>query len=242
MSDAATPGRDARPHNLPSRLTSFVGRAREIGEVRSLLGAHRLLTLIGAPGVGKTRLGVQVAAAALDEMADGVWLVQLATLADPTLVSKSIASTLGIREQARRPVLVTLTEALREKQMLLVLDNCEHLIEAAAEAVETLLHSCPHLRILATSREPLGVEGEVRWRVPSLTLPGPAASTGEGVTAASLMESEAVHLFADRAQSVDPTFVLTAENAAAVARICTLLDGIPLAVELGGGARPCPDC
>jgi predicted ATPase len=225
-------GPDA-PHNLPSRLTSFVGREREIAEVGALARAHRLVTLAGAPGVGKTRLALQVAGTLVGQPGDGVWLVELAPLADPGLVPQAVADVLGVREQAGRPYTATLAEALRRRSLILVLDNCEHLIEAVAELAETLLRSCPELSIVATSREPLAIEGEVTWRVPSLTLPGPKSMRAGSVDPAAILDhSEAVRLFVDRARIADPSFALTSENGAAVGQICTRLDGIPLAVEL----------
>src|SRR5690349_2355348 len=146
-------------HNLPHPLTSFVGRQREIAQAGRLLGVTRLLTLTGAGGVGKTRLGHEIAASMLDTFQDGVWLVELAALADATLVPHAVASVLGLREEANRPLTATLVDALRPRHLLLVLDNCEHLIEACAELADTLLGACPKLRMVATSRQPLGIAG-----------------------------------------------------------------------------------
>jgi predicted ATPase len=179
-------------------------------------------------GCGKTRLAIQVAADLLEEYPEGVWLVELAALTDSTLVVQAVASALSVREAPGRPLLTTLCEALQSKQPLLVLDNCEHLIEASAQLVETLLRSCVKLRILATSRELLGVAGEAAWRVPPLSLPDP-----EGlVTAESLAQYEAVRLFTERARATLSTFTVTDQNAPALAQICRRLDGIPLAIEL----------
>ena len=161
---------ERRSHNLPHALTSFVGREREIAEVAALLGETRMLTLTGSGGVGKTRLAHQVASGLLDTFPDGVWLVELSALADATLVPKAVAIALGLREEPGRPLTATLAEALRSQQRLLLLDNCEHLIEACATFADRLLRACPALRILATSRQPLGIAGETTFWVPSLAL------------------------------------------------------------------------
>jgi predicted ATPase/class 3 adenylate cyclase len=219
---------DAYPHNLPLQLTSFVGREREIAEVTRLLASTRLLTLTGTGGSGKTRLALQVAADLVDAYPDGVWLAELAPLADPDLAPQAVAVALDVREQPGQPMLATLATALRPKRLLLVLDNCEHLLEACAHLVEPLLRGCPGVRVLATSRELLGVAGEVAWRVPSLAAPPlqPPPSAEE------IARSEAAQLFIDRARLVQPAFALTGQNAAAVAQVCRRLDGIPLALEL----------
>ena len=198
---------DARPHNLPLQLTSFVGRERELAEVAALLGAHRLVTLTGPGGTGKTRLALQAAADALEASPDGVWLAELAALADPALVPQAVAAAVGVREEPGRPLLATLTDALRPKRLLLVLDNCEHLLDACARLADALLRACPHLRVLATSREALGIAGEVPYRVPSLALPD-AQRTGRPPRA--LAPSEAVRLFVERAAVVQPGFAVTA--------------------------------
>ncbi len=219
------PAPEWAPHNLPHPLTSFVGREREIAEARSLLGGTRLLTLTGTGGVGKTRLAHEVAAGLVDAFRDGVWLVELAALAEATLVPKAVASILEVRKEAERPLTETLVHELRADQLLLVLDNCEHLVGACGALADALLRACPHLRILATSRQTLGVAGETTYPVPSLTLP----TEGDGPGS---LESEAVRLFAERALAAVPSFTLTGRNASAVERICRRLDGIPLAIEL----------
>ena len=160
-------------NNLPLELSSFVGREREIAEVKRLLAEHRLLTLTGPGGCGKTRLALEVAADLVEGFKDGAWLVELASLSDPALVPQAVASVLGVREQPGRSLTKTLFNHLKPKELLLVLDNCEHLVEACAELAEALLRTCPSLRILATSREALGTAGETRWLVPSLSLPDP---------------------------------------------------------------------
>ena len=222
-------------NNLPALLSSFIGRQAEIGEVRQLLRTQRLVTLTAAGGFGKTRLALQVAASALPAFEDGVWLVELASLADPTLVPQTVASALGVREQSGRPLVSTLSDYLRPRHLLLVLDNCEHLVQACAEFAATLLQACPGLTILATSREPLGIDGETVWSVPPLSLPEAAAAkdtSGRTTAAASQPQSEAVQLFVARAEAAVTGFTLTAENAASVEEICRRLDGMPLAIEL----------
>jgi predicted ATPase/class 3 adenylate cyclase len=216
------------PNNLPTQLTSFVGRGREIEEIKALLSQARLLTLTGPGGAGKTRLALQVAADVLEGFKDGVWLVELAPLSNPDLVAQAIASAVNVREQPGRPILSTLTDDLQHKHLLVVLDNCEHVVATCARLANTLLRACPHLRILATSREALGIAGETSWRVPSLSLPDP-----ERLPALeSLSAYEAVRLFIDRAVAALPTFTITPENAPWIAEVCHRLDGIPLAVEL----------
>jgi predicted ATPase/DNA-binding SARP family transcriptional activator/DNA-binding NarL/FixJ family response regulator len=220
--------RSIHPHNLPEALTSFVGRRTELVKVRRALAMSRLLTLIGAGGCGKTRLALEVTRDLVGVYTDGAWLVQLAGLSEPELVPQQVADALGVREQPNRPLLSTLLEELQTKKLLLVLDNCEHLVDACAWLVEMLLGSCPDLRVLATSREALGVSGELTWRVPSLSLPEHEHLTD----ARHLTHCESVRLFVDRACYRDPAFVLSPQNATAVAKICRQLDGIPLAIEL----------
>ncbi len=220
------------PHNLPHPLTSFIGREQEIAEAKRLLSTTRLLTLTGAGGVGKTRLGHEVAAGLLDDFQDGVWLVELAALADAMLVPQAAATVLGVPEEAERSLTATLAEALRAERLLLVLDNCEHLLEACAALADALLRACPELRILATSRQALGIAGETTYLVPSLSLPARLDAPTEPGRFEPPAESEAVHLFVERARAVLPTFALTDRNVSAVAQICRRLDGIPLAIEL----------
>jgi len=222
-----------RADNLPIPLTAFIGREHEIAEVRRLLGTARLLTLTGTPGVGKTRLALEVAAGLDEAFPDGVWLVELAPLADPDLVPQAVATVLGVREQPGRDVEEALADALRSRRALLLIDNCEHLVDACAVLVDGLLRACHRLAILATSREPLGIAGETAWRVPSLALPDlddPAAVGADGTPV--LGSCAAVQLFVERASAARPDFALTALHAPAVARICRRLDGIPLALEL----------
>jgi predicted ATPase/DNA-binding SARP family transcriptional activator len=218
----------AQATNLPGLLTSFIGREKEMSEVTRLLSTCRLLTLVGADGCGKTRLALQVAAGQLKDYTDGVWLAELAGLADAALVPQEVGSVLGVREQPDRPLLETLVDFLRSRHLLLVLDNCEHLLDACASLVKSLVQQCPRLHILATSRQALGLAGETAWRVPSLLTPDP-----EHLPAFErLLEYDAVRLFLERAATSRPGFVLTPQNALAVVRISHRLDGIPLALEL----------
>src|SRR5713226_5481995 len=196
--------------------------------VKQLLSSTALLTLTGSGGCGKTRLALQVAADLLEEYADGVWLVELAPLADPALVPQTVASALGVRDAPGRPLTATLTDYLRSKSLLLVLDNCEHLLEAGAQLADALLRSCPRLRLLASSREGLGIGGEQTYRVPSLSLP----DARHLPPLERLRDFEAVQLFADRARLSQATFAVTQANALSVAQVCQRLDGIPLAIEL----------
>jgi len=219
-------------YNLPLALTSFVGRERERLEVKRLLAMTRLLTLTGAGGCGKTRLALELASDLVGAYPDGVWLIELAPLSDPALVEQTMAQALGVREQPGRPLLETLKDTLRSRKMLLVVDNCEHLVEAVAQLADALLASCPYLRILATSREALNTAGEINWVVPSLTVPD---SRQEAYTAKDLEAYESVRLFVQRARQRDPSFVLTLQNAPAVAEVCRRLEGIPLAIELAAG-------
>jgi predicted ATPase/DNA-binding winged helix-turn-helix (wHTH) protein len=217
----------ARRHNLPADLTSFVGRRKELLELPRVLTSSRLLSLTGAGGVGKTRLALRLAGDLVNEFRDGVWLIDLAPLSLPELVAQTIASTLGVREGAQRSARDVLLDTLRDRELLLVLDTCEHLIDSCAELVEVLLREAPALRIVATSREALGVFGENVYRVPSLSLPEVLSSVP-----AELIASEAMQLFVERASAVDPAFTATSHNASVIARLCRRLDGIPLAIEL----------
>ena len=236
----------ARPRvrsNLPASLTSFVGRDKEMAELKLLLapGAGgkdqarrpRLISLTGAGGTGKTRLSLEVAAQLLDAFSGAVWLVELASLNDPSLVPQSVAGALGLREEANRSILDTLLDYLHASAgLLLILDNCEHLVAACARLAETLLSHCPNLTILASSREALAVSGEIAYQVPPLSIPPPLRVQTPGNNLQPLLQYESVRLFVERAASVLPGFTLTQANAAAVVQICCRLDGIPLAIEL----------
>jgi non-specific serine/threonine protein kinase len=236
-------GAAAIPHNLPLQLTSFVGRERELLEVTKLLTepptGSRLLTLTGAGGCGKTRLAVQVAREVIEAYPDGVWLIELAPLSDRALVPQTAAIVLGVLDAPDHALTQALCSALATKRTLLLLDNCEHVVEAAAELAEALLRACPDVTILATSREVLGAAGETTWRVPSLQVP---REVGDGshtpphrdvmTPTTELLSYSSVRLFVDRARAMQPAFAVTEANAAAVAEICHRLDGIPLAIEL----------
>lgn len=215
-------------HNLPTQLTSFIGRECEIAEIKRLLSAAPLVTLTGSGGCGKTRLVLQVAADILESFPDGVWFAELAPLSDPAFVPKAVASVLDIPEQPHRTMTETLADRLQTKKALLLLDNCEHLRSACQGLIETLLRAGAAVRILATSREALGVEGELTYHVPSLRLPD--ARQPSAVT--QLAENEAIRLFVERAALVRPEFALTEGNAGFVMQICWRLDGMPLAIEL----------
>ncbi|HEX5414878.1 MAG TPA: tetratricopeptide repeat protein [Chloroflexota bacterium] len=216
------------PNNLPLPLNRLIGREREVTAVKGLLVTTRLLTLTGAGGSGKTRLALQVATDLLDEFAHGVWWVELAALSDPLLVPEVVASVIGIPERAGYPVTETLADAIRPKHLLLVLDNCEHLLAACVQLIEALLRTCPQLRVLITSREALAITGETTWLVLPLQVP----DTFQPLSIEGLLAYEAVQLFVERARSVVPSFTLTTENASAVVRLCRRLDGMPLAIEL----------
>ncbi|MGH9253268.1 MAG: protein kinase domain-containing protein [Vicinamibacterales bacterium] len=222
------PPAPATAHNLPLQLTRFIGREREIAELKPLLASERLVTVTGAGGSGKTRLALQVVQDVAKDFQHGVWLIELAPLGDPDLIPHTIASTLGMRPESGQSVTDALIDFLRPRRTLLLLDNCEHVITACAALVSQILRACPRVSIVATSREALAVAGERAWRVPSLTLPDVKAGASADVAA----KSDAVRFFVDRAQAVEPRFALSPESAPAVARICHRLDGIPLALEL----------
>jgi predicted ATPase/DNA-binding CsgD family transcriptional regulator len=218
----------SRPGNLPAELTSFVGRRRELAEVKRLLSTTRLLTLTGAGGAGKTRLALRAAAELARTLPDGAWLVSLAPIDDPLLLTQAVFDALGLQDVSARWSLSALSDYLQGKRMLLVLDNCEHLLDAAAGLAWTLLRSCPELRIMATSRQALGMAGEVRLRVPPLSLPEAAIS----FSPAQIAASDAVALLVERAATVQPGFCVDEANASSVFQLCARLDGIPLALEL----------
>ena len=214
-------------NNLPLQLTSFIGRERELAEAKQKLEGARLLTLIGPGGTGKTRLSLQLAVDIVPNFRDGVWLVELAPLADASLILQSVASILGVREQRGMPLLDIVLNFLRAKNLLLILDNCEHLIESCAQLTDQFLRISPNIKIIASSREALGINGETIYRVPSLSLPDQAKVTRE-----ALEGFESIQLFVERARAANPNFDLTENNASSIAQICRRLDGIPLALEL----------
>ena len=219
---------EATPNNLPQQITSFVGRERALAEVRQLLGRTRLLTLVGVGGLGKTRLSLQLGAEVLDDYADGVWFVELGPLADAQLVAQAVASVLGVKEEAGRPVHEALVKHVHDRQLLLILDNCEHLARASAELAKELLQSGPQVKVLASSRESLHVVGEMTYPLSTLAVPDPK----KYLPIAELKHYEAVRLFSDRAVAAQLVFQVTDQNATAIADICHRLDGIPLAIEL----------
>ncbi|HEV3013774.1 MAG TPA: BTAD domain-containing putative transcriptional regulator, partial [Actinomycetota bacterium] len=243
--EAAAP--DAARHNLPERLTSLVGREQELGELAKLVELHRLVTVTGPGGAGKTSVAVELARRVAGGSPDGGWLVELAALRDPGLVAEVVVAVLGLSEVAGDPGIPTPTPAerlegfVRDKALLVVLDNCEHLVGACADLAQRLLQAGPGVRVLATSREVLGVPGEAVWPVPPLAVPGPAeAGTGavqavpdaDGPGLEGLVRFDAVRLFVDRAATADPGFTLDPANAQVVAELCRRLDGLPLAIEL----------
>ena len=212
--------------NLPAQVSSFIGREAELADVRALVGGARLVTLTGAGGAGKTRLGLQVAARLQDGAGDGVWFADLAPLQDPDLVAVTVTDVLGIRREPGRPVLDTVVQAVGGRRLLVLLDNCEHVIGACAKLADALLRGCPNLALLATSREPLGIDGERVYRVPSMGTPA------DGDDAGAIRASEAVRLLEDRAAAQGVPLAWDEPAAEVVGRICRRLDGIPLAVEL----------
>jgi predicted ATPase/DNA-binding SARP family transcriptional activator len=216
----------APPHNLPYQISTFIGRERELDEVTHLIAAHRLVTLVGTGGIGKTRLSLKVGERLLREYADGIWLIELASLSDPALVPQTVAKLFQLLEKSGESLTEKLIRVMRPKSMLLILDNCEHVLDACAQLADTLLRSCPNLKILTSSREPLGITGESQYHVPSLALPDLQQILEK------LLDYESVELFEERARLVQENFSLTMENAASIAQICHRLDGIPLAIEL----------
>lgn len=212
------------PNNLPAALSTFIGRREEVAAIDHAIDPRRLVTLTGAGGAGKTRLALQVAAERVDRHPDGVWFVDLAGLAEERLVAQELVSVLPVPEQPGSPAVEVLTSHLKDKDLLIVLDNCEHLIESAARVVDALLRAGPKLRVIATSREPLNVPGEVIWRVPSLSIPDDPGDADA--------PSEAIELFIERARAADPSFTPDSEGLRIVVSICRRLDGLPLAIEL----------
>ena len=215
-------------HNLPQQLTSFIGREKEIAEVQAMLSAHRLVTLTGSGGTGKSRLALAVAERLLDEFEHGIWLAELARLTDQAQVTRTVAAALGLQESGSLPIQEVLSDYVKNRRLLLVLDNCEHLLEACGRLAEILLRTSPRLVVLATGREALGVGGEASYLVPELSMPDPEQLP----SLEAIARSEAVSLFADRAALARPDFQVTEQNAQAVVQICHRLDGIPLAIEL----------
>lgn len=220
--------RRAVPHNLPLQPTRFIGRERELAEIKDLLAEAPLVTLTGTGGVGKTRLALRVGSDLLKQFTDGVWMVDLAPVTDPALVPQAMASVLRVREEPGRPLTDTLTDYLRSRCLLLILDNCEHLLQKCCLLAEAVLRTCPAVRVLATSRERLAIGGEQSYRVPSLSLPDVRHTPAPD----RLAEYEAIRLFLDRARLIEQAFALTEANALSVAEVCHRLDGIPLALEL----------
>jgi len=214
--------------NLPLDLTRFIGREREIAEVKRLLKQHRLVTLTGVGGTGKTRLSLQVAREMQDGFADGVWVVELSTIFEKDQVIRAVAAVLDVREKINQPLMESIVEFLKPRELLIIMDNCEHLISTCAGFAGTLLSACPEIRIMVTSREALGIQGEISYHVPSMNLPD-LESLPEADEA---WQVESMQLFMDRAASVKPDFDPNQQDTLAVARICTRLDGIPLAIEL----------
>ncbi|HEY5846423.1 MAG TPA: AAA family ATPase [Microlunatus sp.] len=213
---------------MPAQFSSFVGRHRDLTEIARLLREHRMVTVVGSGGAGKTRLAIAAATELVEVFDDGVWFVQLAPVADPTLVAHTVAMILDVQAQPGRPLTDALSEYLRTRNLLLVLDNCEHLVDACADLVDVLLRSCAQLHILSTSREALNLTGEVAWPVAGLAAPDPTAT----LRPADLPAYESVRLFLDRVTAVDPGFELTGDKAHDVTEICSLLEGMPLAIEL----------
>jgi predicted ATPase/class 3 adenylate cyclase len=217
---------EATPNNLTQQLNSFIGREREMAEVKQMLGSNRLVTLLGMGGIGKSRLSVQLAAEVLDDFPDGVWFIELAALTDPASVPQAVASVVGVKEEAGKPVLDALTKYVRDLQVLIVLDNCEQVVHGCADVAKRLLQAGARVKVLASSRDHLRIAGETTYQVPTLSVPKKESPLE------ALAQHEAVRLFIDRAAASMRGFGLTEQNAAAVADICYCLDGIPLAIEL----------
>ena len=216
------------PHNLPVQLTTFIGREKEVEQIKKGLGKSRLVTLTGSGGTGKTRLLLQVASELLDHFKDGVWFIELAPIIDPDLVPNSVASVLGVREEPSHPLMTRLMDWFSDRELLIILDNCEHLLEACARFSDSVLRGSRTTRILASSREALGITGETAYRVPSLPTPDPK----EQLNLEQLQKCESVQLFIERATQILPAFKVTQANSPAITQICHRLDGIPLAIEL----------
>jgi predicted ATPase/class 3 adenylate cyclase len=219
---------DQRPNNLPRRMTSFVGRERELSETKRILGTTALMTLTGAGGVGKTRLAIELATEVLGEYRDGAWIVELGSMADPSVLGNVLSAALAVQERSTGSQVVAVAEHLRSRQLLLVLDDCEHVLAAVADAADTILRAAPGVRIVATSREPLGITGEALYPVPSLSAPAAGRETVGDV----LAQFDACRLFVERCVVAQPSFQVTEANIGTIARICRRLDGIPLALEL----------
>ena len=224
-SPPATPR--ARRDNLPAELTTFIGREAELEALGGLLRRGPLVTVAGAAGCGKTRIALEAAARQLPRFQHGVWLVELGPISQPELIADAVAAAVGLKPGSQARAVAALVDALADREALIVLDNCDHLVDACAHLAEALLRGCPHLQVLATSREPLQVTGEIVLRLPPLTLPDAG-----GGTPAELLRSESVRLFVERAGAAQPGFALSDRNAADVVQICHNLDGVPLAIEL----------
>jgi predicted ATPase len=217
-----------RKHNLPEQLTSFIGRSKELETVQKLLSENRLVTLTGAGGCGKTRLATEVASTLIEKYEDGVWFVNLGPVTDPNFVAIEITDVLDIKEEPNKAITDTLIENIESKSLLILLDNCEHLVQACAEIADKLLQSVKGLRILATSREALNVPGELVWRTPSLSFP----DNGAKMDIDEVLQYEAVQLFTERASTSKPGFILNPQNVSPIVQICQHVAGIPLAIEL----------
>ncbi|MGH6611053.1 MAG: tetratricopeptide repeat protein [Burkholderiaceae bacterium] len=225
---------DSTPNNLVEQLNPFIGRERELTEIKAKLAANRLVTLLGMGGIGKSRLSMQLAADVLDDFPDGVWFVELAALTDSSSVPQAVASVLGVKEEVGKPVIEALIKYARERKMLIVLDNCEHVLSACADLAKRLLRASPTVKLLITSRDYLQIAGETTYQVPPLSVPDPK----QGIDLGQLDKHEAVRLFLDRAAASLHGFGLSEQNAAAIADICYCLDGIPLAIELAAARVP----